>query len=156
MRYLIVLTFMLLVNPIWGQTIVLNPTFRSPNTFSFSSLTAAGESPANITDTYQSVRYSGTSQYTSTVMVALSSGTIPEGIEIYVTAADGKFMDWIRGYGISSGMIKLSNTPTSIIKTIFSTTSVTRLITLSINITNFALIHPNTNPLTLSYTISAQ
>lgn len=158
-RPLFVLALLLLSLSIWGQTITLTPSSPSPSTFTFSSPSTAGGYPANISYTSQSVKYTGNSQYTSCISVALTSGTIPSGMEIDIQTAYQSFWEWlfgILGGGISGSAIQLSNTPTNIITNITTTSSITRAITMSINITNFALLHPGTNPLTLTYTISAQ
>jgi hypothetical protein len=154
--YLLALFLFLLLNNLWGQSIVLVPVAPNPSTFTFSSPSSAGSYPGNFSNATQSVKYTGSSQYTSTVSVSLSSGTIPDGIGIYITAATGSFWDWLFGRGIGTGEQQVSEYPVVLIESISTTSSITRKLTLSIRIDDFGLLHPGTNPITLTYTIAAQ
>jgi hypothetical protein len=154
--YLLVLFLFLLSNSLWGLSVVLVPVAPNPSTFTFSSPSSAGAYPANFSNTSQSVKYTGSSQYTTAVSVSLSSGTIPEGIAIYITAATGTFWDWLFGRGIGTGEQLVSEYPVVLIESITTTSNITRKLTLAIRITDFGLLHPGTNPITLTYTIAAQ
>ena len=158
-RFVFVAVLLLLSKSTWGISISLSPSSPNPSTFTFTSPSSAGGYPANISYASQSVSYSASSQYTSCISVALTSGSIPGGMEIDIQTAYQSFWEWffgVLGGGISTSAISLSSTPTNIITGITTTSSITRTITMSINITNFGLLRSGTYPLTLTYTLSAQ
>lgn len=150
----LILVFYLIKMVCWSQTISLIPTVRNPNTFNPTLISSAGAGPINITNQTQSIQYNYPANLgNGKIEVSINVGTIPIGIGVFIEAGLGNGNVW---EGISSGIKPVSSTPTTIITGIFTQKKITRILTLTINVTNMAQLYSGTYPLTLIYTLSAQ
>jgi len=138
----------------------LSVTDRSTITFNMTAILVAGNHTEKVVDNNQWINYSFDLNYGdpfASISVAIASGNIPPGMEIYIQAGyDNGF-----GHGKTgkpTGKIKLGNIPTVLINNI-GTSSTGRgkhkghQLTLSIMIVDYALIQPGDYTINLQYTL---
>ena len=138
----------------------LSVTDRSTMTFDMTAILVAGNHTEMVVDNTQWLNYSfelNPADPYASITVAISSGTIPSGMEIYVQA--GYYNGSGRGKaGRPTGKIKIGNIPNVVINDIGSMNTghgkhQGHQLTLSIVITDYALLQPGDYTLNLQYTL---
>jgi len=148
------LGFLLMTQFCWSQAISLSPATRTPSNLTFVTPSGAGIGLANIANTQQSVYYTGTSDFWSSVYVALNSGTIPAWLQLTASVPAGSWLqELLGGYGISQGTIVIDTYNNTMLNAIWRATQSSRVITLSVNILDFSQIQAGTYTYQLKYTI---
>lgn len=152
----------LMCNAQSNKTISISVTPRSITTFDMSVINEAGMHTEKIVDKNQWLNYAIESNNQAyAVSASLSSGIIPPGMEIDIEGDynNGRMSKGNKGYTV--GPIVLGNIPTVMLRDIYS--SVTGVgsgcganIVITIKITDFALLHTGSYPLTICYTIAQQ
>ena len=138
----------------------LTVTDRSSITFDMTAILAAGNHTDMVVDNTQWINYAfvlNPADPYATISVGIASGAIPPGMEIYLQA--GYYNGSGRGKaGRPTGKIKLGNIPTVLINDIGSVDTghgkhKGHQLTLSIVITDYALLQPGDYTLNLIYTL---
>ena len=138
----------------------LTVTDRSTITFDMTAILAAGNHTDIVVDNTQWINYSfnlNPADPYASISVAIASGIIPPGMEIYLQA--GYYNGSSRGKaGRPTGKIKLGNIPNVLINDIGSINTghgkhQGHQITLSIEIVDYSLLQPGDYILNLQYTL---
>jgi hypothetical protein len=148
---ILVLTFTFLKGQAQNSVSV---TSRSITTFEMTAILASGDHIESVVDNTQWLNYSHNWHY-----VAIPSGTIPPGMEIYIQADKYQGPGWSWLAGQPTGKIKLGNIPIVLIDGIgdFDTSKGKNRghrLTLTILIVNYALVNTGSYTLNLQYTLS--
>lgn len=141
----------------------LSVTDRNPVALNMSTLTSAGMNNEIILDNSQWMNYAvetnPSEPYTS-ISVAITAGSVPPGIEIYLEAG----FNHGSGYGKTgrpTGKIHLNNSPKVLINEIGSSNTGRgkhrgHRLTMSMVITDFSLLQPGDYSLYILYTLAQQ
>jgi hypothetical protein len=143
----------------WAQNSV-SVSERSSVSIDMSELIAAGKNTEMIADNSQWINYSlevNPAEPSSSISVSIASGNIPDGIELYMQAShytgsgQGKM-------GRPSGKIRLDHVPKDLINDIGKSFTGNgrrkgHQLTLSMVITDFALLQPGIYTLYIQYTL---
>lgn len=143
-----------------AQNTRINLTLRTDINLDLTEIFQAGAHNEVILDDSQWLNYScklDQNEPYKSITVALSSGTIPTGTEVYLEASEDIGNGW-GNPGIPTGKIKLSTIPTLIVTQIGNcNTGNGKLkghrITLSFQVSNFALLQPENQTIYLLYTL---
>ena len=159
-RYLLIVMAITVIFQVGLAQNNLTVTNRSTITFDMTTILAAGNHTEMVVDNTQWINYSfdlnPTDPYAS-ITVAIASGIIPPGMEIYLQA--GYYNGSSRGKaGRPTGKIKLGNIPNVLINDIGSINTghgkhQGHQITLTIEIVDYALLQPGDYTLNLQYTL---
>jgi hypothetical protein len=159
-KYLLALFVFTLIFMVGCAQNSLAVTDRNTTTFDMTSIIAAGNHTEMVVDNTQWMNYSFNWNWPdpyATVSVAIASGSIPPGMEIYIQA--GNYNGSGHGKaGKSTGKIKLNNIPNELINQIGNVNTghgkyQGHKITLSIVIVDYALIQPGDYTINLQYTL---
>lgn len=160
-KYLLVLMVLTAIFGLGKAQNSLTVTNRSTSTFEMTDIIISGNHTETVVDNNQWMNYSLNRNWTdplATISVAIASGTIPPGMEIYIQA--GNYNGSGRGHaGQPTGKIKLGYIPTVLINGIGDVNTghgkhQGHQITLSIMIVDYALVQPGQYTLNLQYTLN--
>jgi hypothetical protein len=160
-KYLLVLMVLIAMSGVGKAQNSLTVTNRSTTTFEMTNIIISGNHTETVVDNNQWMNYSfnwNWSDPLATISVAIASGTIPPGMEIYIQA--GNYNGSGRGHaGKPTGKIKLGYIPTVLINGIGDVNTghgkhQGHQITLSILIVDYALVQPGNYTLNLQYTLN--
>ena len=157
---LIVMAITVIFQVGWAQN-SLTVSNRNTTTFEMTAILTAGNHTETVVDNTQWMNYSFNWNWSdpyATVSVAIASGSIPPGMEIYIQAGNYNGSGWGKA-GKPTGKIKLNNIPTDLINQIGNVNTGRgkyhgHQITLSIVIVDYALIQPGNYTLNLQYTLN--
>lgn len=158
--YLLLLSIQLAFLTGWAQN-NLSVTERGSVSFDLTSLISAGKNSERIIDNTQWVNYSmavSSAEPLSSISVAVASGTIPSGVEIYMQA--GFYTGTGKGkMGRPTGKVKVDYVPKALINEIgtgYTGNGKQRghQITLSMVITDFSLLKSGDYTLYIQYTLN--
>jgi hypothetical protein len=160
-KYLIILMVLTITFLVGQAQNSLTLTNRSTTTFEMTAILTAGNHTETVIDNTQWMNYTYNWNWPdpyATVSVAIASGSIPTGMEIYIQAANYSGTGHGKA-GKPTGKIKLSNIPTDLIYQIGDVNTghgkrQGHQITLSILIVDYALVQPGNYTLNLLYTLS--
>jgi hypothetical protein len=159
-KYLLIVTAITVIFQVGLAQNNLTLTDRSTIIFDMTAILAAGNHTEMVVDNTQWINYSfnlNPADPYASISVAIASGNIPPGMEIYLQA--GYYNGTSRGKaGRPTGKIKLDNIPNVLINDIGSINTghgkhQGHQITLSIVIVDFALLQPGDYTLNLQYTL---
>jgi len=160
LKYALTVLFFVLITPVirGALPLSLSLVYSSPLSFDLSTITNAGDHTQTVVNSSRWLNYSaqGTSSYSITV--AITSGSVPAGIEIHLRADATGSID--KGnIGIPTGNILLSNYSTTLINGISTCVTGNGIgyganLIMTAGITNFALIHPIISSITITYTLA--
>jgi hypothetical protein len=161
---LLLMAFSLLPYVVGAQVSLSIVSTRVNSNLDLSTVTVAGDHVSQVVDATQTLRYKFM-DYTrndyARIDVAITSGTIPSGIQIKMSAPG--YSSSSNGYSVSYQTVTLSSNPGTNgglllyqIYNIKDSYTFSSLVTMTISVlSDFSLLHPGNNTLNLTYTISS-
>ncbi|MDP4276707.1 MAG: hypothetical protein Q8914_03640 [Bacteroidota bacterium] len=146
----------------WAQSPSnLSVTDRLSMTVNLAGAVASGMNKEVVIDRSQWINYSveiNPSDPAASISVAIGSGTLPSGIEIFLEADRDNGLGYGK-VGRPTGKVRLSNTPSALINDIGSSSTGRgkqhgHRLTMSSIVTDYALLHSGDYTLYIQYTIS--
>ncbi len=141
----------------YGQTLNLTPATMIPNAITITAVNA-GELPSNplVNNTSQSIRYlfvkKGGWGSSDKGTIEINSWWIPNGFGVVVEADSNSGPG--QKNGISRGPVNVAFSWKYLITNIQNSTTITRLLTQSVVVTNFSQISIGNYPVTINYRMS--